>query len=253
MLTILDAIILGIIQGITEWLPISSSGHLVIAQNLFNIQVPVFYDILLHLATLIVILLVFYKDLFLIIKEFSKFNFKSEYGKMGLYILLGSIPTGLIGFYFHDMFLSTFNNLTFVAIALIFTGTLLLFCEILPGKKQLKWYHAIFIGFMQGIAIFPGISRSGSTISSGLILGLDKVKVAKFSFLLSLPAILGATILEFNPNYLQTELLSILIGMFISIIIGYLALTLLLKMIIRNKFHLFSFYCLILGLILLLI
>ncbi|MFH1456107.1 MAG: undecaprenyl-diphosphate phosphatase [archaeon] len=253
MLTLIEAVALGVIQGVTEWLPISSSGHLVIAQQLFNVQVPVFYDILLHVATLVVILLVFYKDIFLILKEFFNLNFKSEYGKLGLFIILGSIPTGLIGIFFRDTFMQAFSSLNAVAFGLIFTGTLLTFSELLPSKKKIKWYHSVIIGIMQGVAIFPGISRSGSTISTGLILGIEKTKVAKFSFLLSVPAIIGATILEFNTSFIQAELLPIITGMVVSIIVGYFSLKLLLKMITKQKFHLFAFYCLTLGLILLLI
>lgn len=254
MLTFIQSIILGIIQGITEWLPVSSSGHLVIVQQLFGIEAPLFYDILLHIGTLIVIFLVFWKDIFLILKSVFSFNFKSEHGRLALFIIAGSIPTAAIGFIFHDTFASFFTNIRAVAMALIVTGFLLYFSEKKEKNKKLTYFDSILIGIVQGIAIIPGISRSGSTISVGLLRGIKKEIAAKFSFLLSIPAIIGAAIFEgANVDFTGVNIAVYLVGILVSIIIGYLSIELLLKLISRKKFHYFAYYCWVAGLVLFLI
>jgi len=247
-MNILQSIFLGIIQGITEWLPISSSGHLVIFQTLFNIEVPILFDILLHFATLIVILVVFRKEIINILKAFP--NYKTPDGKLGWYIIIGTIPIGLAGFFLNDTIESLFTSLKAVAIALIITSIILFLSEKFPGRRKMNWYDSIIIGISQAVALVPGISRSGSTISTGLILGLEKKQVATFSFLLVIPAIIGATILEFSPSNLE---FNYIYGIITAIIVGYFSLKWLLKIIVNNKFHYFGFYCLILGIILLII
>ncbi len=245
---LLNIIILSFIQGITEWLPISSSGHLVIAEQLLNIEVPFYYNILLHFATLIVIFLVFYKDILKIIKAFLKRDFKSSYGKLGIYIILGSIPTAIIGFTFHDTFKSFFSNLTVVAFGLLATGILLLSTRFVSSKRKLKWYDSLIIGTAQGLAIIPGVSRSGSTISTSLLFGVNKEQATTFSFLLAVPAIIGATIFDFSPEPLS---LTMIFGLILTVIIGYISLKILIKLIIKNKFHYFAWYCFLIGTILL--
>jgi undecaprenyl-diphosphatase len=247
---ILSAIILGIVQGITEWLPISSSGHLVIFQQLFNMEVPVFFDIMLHFATLLVIFIVFWKDIVNVVRSWVYWE-KNEYWKLGWFIILGSVFTAVIGFVFKDFILSFFNSLFIVGIALICTGVLLFLTNFVQGKKRLKWYDAVLIGLMQGLALIPGVSRSGSTIGTGMLLGVDREKVARFSFLLVIPAIIGATVLEYDSSFIVGSWLPVLVGMVVSIIVGYVALKLLLKIVLKNKFWLFSFYCVILGVVLL--
>ncbi|MDP3919029.1 MAG: undecaprenyl-diphosphate phosphatase [Nanoarchaeota archaeon] len=247
---LLNIILLSLIQGITEWLPVSSSGHLVIMQELFNMQVPIYFDILLHFATLVVIFIVFYKDIIKIAKAIIKLDFKDEYGKLGLYIIIASIPTAIIGFTFKDTFLSLFTNLKFVGISLIITSLLLFTTKYFNGKRKLSTIDSIIIGTFQGLAIIPGISRSGATISSGLILGIKKELITTFSFLLAVPAILGATILEYTPGAITKE---IILGMILTVIVGYIALKLTIKLILKNKFHYFGYYCLILGIIILII
>jgi undecaprenyl-diphosphatase len=247
-MNILESILLGIIQGITEWLPVSSSGHLVIFQQFLNIEVPLLFDILLHFATLIVIIAVFHKDILKILKAFP--STKTTDGKLGWYIIIGSIPIGLTGFLLKDTIASLFTNIKAVGIALLFTALLLFISEKYPGKRNMKWYDSIIIGISQALALIPGISRSGSTISTGLLLGLEKRQVATFSFLLVIPAILGATILEFSPSSLE---FNYIYGFIATIVVGYLSLKWLLKLIINNKFSYFSIYCFIVGTILLII
>ncbi len=239
MVTLLQALLLGLVQGITEWLPISSSAHLVILQEILRIKASVFFDVMLHFATLIVIFLIFYKDVL-------KINLKYL-----LLILIASIPIAIVGFFFKAQIESFFSNLLIVSIALLFTGFLLLISKLRQGNKNITKLDSLIIGLSQAIAIIPGISRSGSTISTALLRNIKKEEAIKFSFLLAIPAILGATILktlEANPSDFN---LNLLIGMLITILVGYFSLKFLIRIILKNKFHYFSYYCFALGLIIL--
>ncbi len=255
MVNIIQAIILGIVQGITEWLPISSSGHLVIFQHFFNLDVPIFFDIMLHVATLLVIFVVFYKDILQMLKALLKLDFKSEHGKMNLFIIIGSIPTAIIGFVFHDLFESFFSNLTAVAIALLVTGFILYSTKLVKNNNhKITLIDSVLVGIAQGLAIIPGISRSGSTISIGMLLGIKKELVAKFSFLLAIPAIIGATLFEAKDfASIDINVIPLLFGMLSAFIVGYLSLKWLLNLIIKQKFHLFAYYCWTVGILLLII
>jgi len=248
-MNLLYAVILGIVQGITEWLPISSSGHLVIFQELFNLEVPVFFDIMLHFATLLVIFIVFFKDIVNVVKSILFWK-KDEYWRLGWFVILGSVFTAGFGFLFKDLIYGFFSSLLVVGIALIFTGCLLFLTKFVHGRKKLKWYDAVLIGLMQGLALVPGVSRSGSTIGTGMLLGVDREKVARFSFLLVIPAIIGATVLEYDSSFVIGNLVLVLVAMFVSIVVGYIALKLLLKIVLKNKFWLFGVYCVILGIVL---
>ncbi|MFH0854224.1 MAG: undecaprenyl-diphosphate phosphatase [bacterium] len=283
-MSISQSIILGIMQGIAEWLPISSSGHLVIAQEFFGLQNAMFFDIMLHIATIFVVFIVFWKDIKEILKALFKRDFRSEYGKLAIYVIIGSIPTGIIGFLFCDTFEKLFSNLWAVGGALMVTGILLLLTRkkhtyiiprltrhpenlkyslpnLIPHQAQndieeyreLNGKSSFLIGIVQGIAIIPGISRSGSTISAGILMGINKEKAARFSFLLSIPAIIGAFLLEFNrldmpTNSAQTA--RILTGMIAAMLAGYISLKLLLKIIKLEKFYLFGYYCIAVSAIL---
>ena len=141
------------------------------------------------------------KEIIQIIKEFP--DYKKPYGKLGYYIIIGTIPIAIIGYFFNDQISSLFSNLKAVGIALLFTGILLLLTRFSEGKRELKIIDSIIIGFSQALAIIPGLSRSGATISTGLLLGLDKKQVTTFSFLLVIPAIIGATILEYSPTIFE--------------------------------------------------
>ena len=247
-MNLLQSALLGAVQGVTEWLPVSSSGHLAIIENWFGLNPDISFNVFLHFATLLVIFIVFWKDIVKVIKAFVKFDFKSEYGRLSLFIIIGSVITAIIGFTFRDLFASFFSNLTAVGIALLVTGTLLFFSERREGNKKLSYWDSIWIGLMQGLAIIPGISRSGATISMGLLRGVDKVKVFKFSFLLVIPAILGATLFEAGNVVFNLELL---IGFVFAFVFGYISLKLLMKLVINKKFHYFAWYCWALGLLVL--
>jgi undecaprenyl-diphosphatase len=242
-----EIIILSLVQGITEWLPISSSGHLLITQHLLKISVPIYYNILLHFATILVIIMVYYKEIWKILLAFSTLNFKNEYAKLGLYIIIASIPTAIIGFTFKNLILSFFINLHIVGIGLLATGIILLATKYFNGKRKISLLESIYIGTVQGLAILPGVSRSGATISSGLILGIRKELIATFSFLLSIPAILGASILEYESGIITKE---ILLAMALTVFIGYISLKFTIKLINQNKFYYFSPYCITVGILL---
>ena len=251
-MNILKAIILGIIQGITEWLPVSSSGHLVIAQQLFDLEEDnVFFDVMLHVATLIVVLIVFREKIKKIIFSFFKKE-PSYHKKLGYFIIIGTIPTAIIGLLFQDIFESMFDSLFPVGCMLLITGILLFGGESkkFEKKKEMTKLDSVFIGIAQGFAVAPGISRSGSTISTALFRGIDRDLAAKFSFLLFIPAMLGAAvgkIVEVDSS--EIDVFPILIGMIVAMVVGYFSLKLLLKIVRKRKLRIFSFYCWVVGIL----
>lgn len=247
---IFQAVILGIIQGITEWLPVSSSGHLVIMKNIFGLEQPLIFDIMLHIGSLIVVLLFFRKEILELIK--GLINWEKEKLKIILMIIIATIPIAVIGYFFQSIIDNIFNDLRLVGFSLIFTALLLYFSRFPEHKSnQLNYFNAFIIGAFQAVAILPGVSRSGSTISSGMILGVKKEDVARFSFLIFIPAILGALILHINELDYDVNILPMIIGTIVSAVVGYFSLKLLMNIIKKNKFSWFSVYCLILGLIVL--
>jgi undecaprenyl-diphosphatase len=248
MVSFLHAIILGIIQGITEWLPISSSGHLVLFQHFFNIEPPVLFDIILHIGSLIVIFIVFWKDirnLFWGVLERDK-----ESLKFLLYLVIASIPIALVGFLLNDWVKAVFNDLRTVGFSLLFTSVLLFLSRYPKAKlKKLNFGNTLIIGIAQAFAILPGVSRSGSTISLGLMQGVKRKQVATFSFLMFIPAILGATILEIGDVSQVSNIPALVAGTLTAVIVGLISLKLLLKIIRKDKFRYFGWYCLALGLV----
>ncbi len=245
---LIQVLILAIIQGITEWLPISSSGHLVVVQEYFGLSPPVVFDVMLHVGTLLVILIVFWKDLAEILRAVVQLDFASEEGKLAVFIALGNIPTALIGFLFRDIFKSFFYNPLAVGIALLCTGFVLYFSKYGKESKELGYLEALLIGIAQGIAIIPGVSRSGATIATGLLIKLRKETVFKFSFLLSIPAVIGAMIVESENLFLvEIDGLTMVLGVIVSMIVGYMALKLVKRVLLKERFYLFALYCWLLG------
>lgn len=257
-----QAIILGALQGITEFLPVSSSGHLVLGQKLFGVNEPsLAFNIAMHLGTLLAIIVVFYADLkkiifslieclkILIIKKEFKNNPEIKFISL---IIIGSIPTAIIGLIIKKYAMSWFSSPAVVGLMLIITGIILWLSKYFKQELDLKDFSdkkAFLIGISQGIAVIPGISRSGITVVLGLMLGIKRELAARFSFLLSIPAILGAAVLEFFET--ETLLLdqAVIYGTITAFIIGVLALFLLLKIVKQGKFYLFAPYCWLLGLI----
>ena len=259
------AVLLGIIQGITEWLPISSSGHLAIFQFYFiEEEPPILFDIILHLGSLCVILYIMRDEVRQVLVTFPKFlanyqnfgNLKGDERLIGM-IILASIPTAIIGFTFDSTIIGDFyTEMHLVGGCLVFTGLIVWFSKDYDGKKQIDNFpikNALLIGFFQGLAILPGVSRSGSTIAISKILGMDPVRAARFSFLLFIPAIVGATLLkigDLNDTVSEVSEFSLILGFITSVITSYFSINLLLQLIKKQQFHYFTPYCLILGIFL---
>jgi len=256
---IIQTLILAIIQGITEWLPISSSGHLAIVQKYLRLTddpAIVFFDVAIHVGTILVVLITFRRDVMGILKAFFQRDFESEEGKMALFIIAGSIPTGIIGFMllYLDIIDMFFSNMLTVGSALLFTGIFLYASEHVRDGKELNYVDSVLIGIAQGIATIPGISRSGFTISTGLLRKIKREKTFKYSFLLSIPAVLGAMVATIVKKHAilttgSVNLGFIMLGVIISFVVGYMALQLLQKVFMKQKFHLFAYYCWTIGLL----
>lgn len=243
-----QTIILGIIQGLTEFLPVSSSAHLVLFPHFLGWKEPgVAYDVFLHFGTLLSLILFLRKE---IIETFK--NVKLLY-----FIILGSLPVAIFGLFFKDFFESFFENIKVTGLFLIITGLILFSTKFVKKREReiekMNILDVIFIGFAQSLAIFPGISRSGITISSGIFRRLKDKDAFEFAFLLSIPAILGATLVKFKDliecGSLQNEItiFNIFLGILSASISGYLAIFLLSKIIKIRKLQIFSYYCWILG------
>ena len=244
---LLKVIFLAILQGFTEFLPVSSSGHLVLIQNLFNIQEnPVILDLFLHAGTLLAVFVFFFNDL----KELTLNFYKKENIRYISYIILGSIPTAIIGFVFKDDFEKMFSKSDFIMYSFLITAFLLLMSKFIRVKRINIFIAVFIIGIFQGIAIIPGLSRSGLTISIALILSLGFEFSFRFSFLLSIPAIIGAIGLEL----LTTNLYSInytvyFIGLVFAFITGLIALKILKRIVLKHRFYVFSYYLIFLAIL----
>jgi len=251
-----------VVQGLTEFLPVSSSGHLVFFQSLLGLkEPPIFFDVMLHLGTLLAVVIYFGTDIRKIIEGIGSTLRKKEENREGaklfLWIILATIPTGLMGILFKDWFESFFSKPKLVGGMLLITGLVLWLTRFAKkeGKllRRMRWFEAILIGIAQGVAIIPGISRSGATISMGLFCGLDRELSGKFSFLLSIPAILGATLLEYKKIGTVSDLGTVLIGTAVAFGVGILALTFLMKIIKIGKLYNFSYYCCGMGILMIIL
>jgi undecaprenyl-diphosphatase len=253
----IQAILLGFIQGVTEWLPISSTGHLRITEQLLGLTLPLLFDVILHVGTLAIVLLFFRKDVKAILSALVKGDFKSENGKLIPLIIVGTVPTAVIGVFFSSSIETFFSSFLPIAAAFITCGVVLYLSKTGQEQKENVTYMlALAIGTAQGIALIPGISRSGLTIATALLLGVRREKAFKFSFLLSVPAVIGALGLTLYEQHEALTLVGvgwteILIGITVSLVVSYFALKLLWKALAGKKFHLFAFYCWLIGAILL--
>ena len=263
----IEAVILGVVQGLTEFLPVSSSGHLVLFQHLFGLMEPeLLFDICVHVGTLVAVLAVFYKDVLALLKTLVRtpglirevggiralFDTHSEFRLMVM-IVLGCIPTALLGIVFSKMAEQLFGTVWLVGAALMITGTFLWFtrnCRTFGRPiKEMQLKDAFMIGLVQGLAIVPGISRSGATISAALYLGVDRELAGRFSFLLAIPAILGALALGLDGEAFQTHLPmgKILVGSLAAAGVGYVALVVLMKLVRKGQLYRFAPYCWLIG------
>jgi len=245
MVNIFEAILLAIVQGLTEWFPISSSGHLVIFQEFLSIQASVAFDVMLHFGTFLSVLVYMRKDIVHILRAILTL---SEGSKIAAYLIAGSIPMALIGFLFKNYFESLFSSLLTVGLALMMNGFVLYLTKYSVSFKKIDFINSLLVGIAQVFAIIPGISRSGSTISAAMIRGVDKESAYKYSFLLSAIAILGASLFEFGDlDFAQTPTPIIFVAVCMSAIVGYVALKITSTLVLKGDFYKFSYYCVILG------
>lgn len=262
-----EAVILGVVQGLTEFLPVSSSGHLVLFQHWFGWQEPeLLFDISVHVGTLVAVVAVFLQDLVALVRAlfkspalirraggFQQLLAVNAEVRMIAMIVVGSVPTAVLGLLFARTAEQLFGSVTIVAVALIITGTLLWFTRRQTGPgvdiTGMGWRQGLLIGLIQGLAIIPGISRSGSTIAAALYLGVDRQTAFRFSFLLSLPAILGAFVLGLDGEAFagNVPMGLIVVGSFSAAVVGYIALKILLHMVISGWLYRFAPYCWIIG------
>ena len=253
----IETIFLGIIQGLTEFLPVSSSGHLVFFQNMLGFKEPqLLLDGSLHLGTLLAICIYFRSDLKGMATEIWQFEFKKPHAVLALWVLVASVPTGLIGLIFKTPLERLFGSLTMVGVMLIATGIIVALTRFIPEKHCTKAHigllAALAIGVAQGLAITPGISRSGATIVCALLFGFKRELAGRFSFLLSIPAIIGALALQLNPEALErVGTVPLLFGFVSAAIVGFFALKLLMGMINKGHLYYFAPYCWAIGLLIL--
>jgi undecaprenyl-diphosphatase len=266
---IIQAIIMGAVQGLTEFLPISSSAHLVLVPELMGVKSTLAFDTLLHLGTLVAVVGYFWKDILAMIQAFISslldiFSGKFKKGvkedpfkRLTWLVVIGTIPAGLMGVLFKSQFESLFSSIAAVGFFLLITGVILWGAEWMAKRnkdkedkeiKDVTFTNSLVIGLFQGFAIAPGISRSGATIAAGLFSGLERKLAARYSFLLSIPAILGAALVQAKDIVGFDANLSVLIGGFLSaVIFGYLAVKFMMGYIQKHSLVLFAYYCWIVG------
>lgn len=269
-MSILQAVILGIIQGITEFLPVSSSAHLVLTPYLLGWkldEVVVFpFDVLVQLGTLLAVIIYFRRDLWEILQAVwaglrSGKPFGSQPARLGWLLVLATIPAGALGLLIKDAVEAAFGSPQVTAVFLLVTAILLLIAEKVGRKNRslgsLTWKDAIWIGAAQAVSLFPGISRSGATMTGGMIRHLDRTSAARFSFLMSIPVMLAAglfSILDlFDTPDFASYLPAIAAGFAAAAVVGYLAIRWLLGFLTRRPLYIFSIYCAVLAVIVLLV
>ena len=259
----LESFILGLAQGLTEFLPVSSSGHLALMQYYFGIRGDqvLLFTVLLHLGTLISVFIAYRKDIWELIVELG-LTFKDIFTgkglrlgarpvrKLGVMIIVATIPTGIIGLVFNDFFEGLYHNVAAIALGLIFTGVIMFIAERMGAAdksiREMKFRDALVVGVMQGVAICPGISRSGSTLVGGLGSGLNRAFAVKFAFLISIPSILGSLVLELPEAVaagIDTALIGpVVLGMVVAAVSGLFAIKAMIKLVSNKKLSYFSYY-----------
>ncbi|HSV49399.1 MAG TPA: undecaprenyl-diphosphate phosphatase, partial [Candidatus Acidoferrales bacterium] len=250
---LLQSLTLGFIQGTTEWLPISSTGHLRVAEHFFGLTVPLLFDVLLHFGTLLVTLIFFRKEIINVLGALWHRDFRSADGKLIVPIIVGSVPTALIAASIGNELDAYFSSLPLLAAGFIASGIILLASKWSKERNdQISVPVALLIGVMQGLAIIPAVSRSGLTIAAMLLLGIKRDLAFKYSFLLSIPAVVGALGLTLYEGRNALALAGIgtteiLASLAVAVAVSFLALKLLQKTLSANKFWLFSIYCFAIG------
>lgn len=248
-MSIIQAVISGIVQGITEFFPISSSGHLVLLHNIFGFKSQMLaFDVFLHFGTVLSVFVFFRRDISNIFRKDTR---------LLKFIIIASIPTFIIGMIFKDMAENFFSSPLVAGLSLIITGIFLLlasicaiYWKIVRRSRPLGVKNSIVIGIAQGMSVLPGISRSGTTIGTALIAGIDEAEALKFSFLLSIPAVLGANILKVRQiygNLISGDTAAFLAGAVAAAITGFLVIKALFGILRKNLFFLFGIYCILIG------
>jgi undecaprenyl-diphosphatase len=250
-MTWLEAVILGIIQGLTEFLPISSSGHLVLAQHFMDInERGVFLEVILHMGTLIAILVYYWDDLSNLAKDV--FNSVAKARTYVLYLAVATVPAVFAGIFFENHIESAFIP-SVVIWMLMITGLVVGSTYFVKNRSRREFTYMIvlYIGIAQAFALFPGISRSGITISVALLMGIKHHEAAKFSFFMAIPALLGASLIQMIKidNLQQIALFPLIMGLLTAAVTGYLVINWLLAVISKGKFYLFSLYCITIAII----
>ncbi len=283
-MTVIESILLGILQGVTEFLPVSSSGHLALAQNIFHIETndSLLFDIMLHLGTLVAVFIVYHRDIWHMIKEavfmvgdifrnlyifilnrIHKTSLKykkivhNSYRKFVVLILVSTVPTGIIGVLGKDLISDASKTLLIPGICLLITGVLLLMADLAKeGRKKPKdvtYRSGLLIGAAQGLATLPGLSRSGTTITACILCGLDRKFAVKYSFILSIPAILGAAVLEIRDVIAEPfemgQIGIYAVGTVFAAVVGYICIKTMLVIVRNKKFKYFAYYCFAVGII----
>ncbi len=265
-MTIFQAIILGIVQGATEFLPISSSGHLVLVPHLFGWEIPIaqafVFDILVQLGTLLAVIVYFWRDLFEIAVAvlrglWVRKPFEAPAARMGWYLVLATIPASVLGLLVKDAVEAAFGSPFATAMFLIGTAVLLVVAEV-AGKRnrpfeQIDWIDALWMGVFQALALFPGVSRSGSTITGGMTRNLERPAAARFSFLMSVPVMLGAGLIAVL-DLLETPdiaafLPALVTGFLVSAVVGYIAIAWLLRYLVNHRLYVFSAYVVVVAIV----
>lgn len=267
-MNILQGIIIGIIQGLTEFLPVSSSAHLIFIQKLIGVESSLAFDTFLHLGSLLAVLIFFRKDIYKMLKAWFlsigdilhlRFmeGFRADpYKRLAWYVILATIPVAIAGLFFESQVDALFAGALYVpGFFLLITGTILYISQrIASGKidmSHMGWLQSLVMGLGQACAIMPGLSRSGTTIAAGLAVGLDKEFAARFSFILSIPAIFGAFIVQFKDIGLSmgADGAAVILGFLAAFISGYIAIKWLLDLIQNKSLDIFAYYCWIVGII----
>lgn len=250
-MTLIQAVIMGVVQGLGEFLPISSSAHLILAPWVLNFKDPgLSFDVALHLGTLVAVLAFFWKDWLVLIFEGFR-GVRTREGKMFWYLVVATVPGAVFGFLFEKDIETIFRNPMLVGILLIVMGIVLYLADKLSyaGRDlyQITLKDSILIGLSQAFALLPGVSRSGVTMTAGRFLGLDRETTARFSFLLSTPIIFGAGILKLKDMTSADFTLPFIIGVLVSAVVGFAAIKFLLRYLVRNSFSIFVVYRFLLG------
>ena len=280
-MSLIEAIIMGFIQGLTEFLPVSSSGHLAIFKNVFHVNTDtgILFDVLLHLGTLVAIFIAYWKDIKELIvngfgilgcwfynagmwfrnlfskeKKTYKKVLSTPYRRFVMMVIISTIPTGIMGIVLEDVIGSAGEFLLVPGICLVVTACILYIADKLPGggknAETATYGDAVKVGIVQGIGTLPGVSRSGSTITACLACGFDKAFAVKYSFIMSIPAVLGAVVLEVKDGFGNIDnnlLVNYAIGTVIAGVVGYICIKTVLKLVQNNKFKYFAYYCFIVG------